>query len=236
MSVSMAFTSIILPFYNIPLVISHWSSAELNGAVRQQLMGNYLPTDFYTWRSARQTSFLAGRAAVMQWQDKFAKTSFIVPKGQDGSPQWPAGWLGSISHCSDEAIAVLYCQCEQSHPVDLKGLGVDLENLAQANQLVMSADLLGTASEHLLFQNLGFEQNEALLAIFSIKESIYKAIYPALQRFVDFLEVEIVMLTSEGYWQARPLSPIDKSLKGSSELFGIIWQTEDKLYSIGARV
>ncbi|MBM6549493.1 4'-phosphopantetheinyl transferase family protein [Marinomonas ostreistagni] len=228
----MTFTTLTLPFCNIPLSISHYAFSALTCAVGQQLLNEYMPTDFYAWKPVRRSSFLAGRAAVKQWQKVFAETSFIVPKAVDGSPHWPDGWLGSISHCTDEAIAVLYFQREDIQPKALLGLGVDVEYLSQAKQLKATEDLLCVASERLLIRDQGYDLESELLVLFSIKESIYKAIYPSLRRFVDFLEVEVILLNSQGHWCARPRAALAKELDQKCELFGVFWQKQGKCYSV----
>lgn len=135
----------------------------------------------------RKDEFLTGRclaAKILQQQGiEDTQNVFHYPL-----PEWPTGWLGSISHCATDVIVALTQQADY--------LGIDLEYWVDAEFAMQSADLLLHAHEKQLYANLASQLSwtEYLTLVFSIKESLYKAIYPKVQQYIDFLEAYIVDL------------------------------------------
>lgn len=230
----MRFTSITLPVLKSELNVAHVVLGSVSNAQQQTLLKQYRPAEFEAWKPTRQSSFLAGRAAVQQWQTEYSKAIFAVPRQSDGSPLWPASWLGSIAHSRTEAVAVLHYCSPQVSPRPLRGIGIDVESVQEASMLAGSADLLAHQSEQKLFEDAGYAKEEALLAIFSIKESIYKAIYPSVKRYVDFLEVKIISIDRQGYWIGQMCSGLAQELYESSRISGRLWQEQEQLYSVCA--
>ncbi len=230
----MPFTSITLPALKNELNIAHVALDSISDVQQQTLLKQYRPAEFEAWKPTRQSSFLAGRAAVQQWQTKYSKAIFAVPRQSDGSPLWPASWLGSIAHSRTEAVAVLYYCSSQVSPRSLRGIGIDVESVQQVSMLAGSADLLARQSEQKLFEDAGYGKEGALLAIFSIKESIYKAIYPSVKHYVDFLEVKIISIDRRGYWIGQMCSGLAQELYKSSRISGRLWQEQEQLYSVCA--
>lgn len=120
----------------------------------------------------------------------------------------------------------------QMSPRPLRGIGIDVESVQEASILAGSADLLAHQSEQKLFEDAGYAKKEALLAIFSIKESIYKAIYLSVKRYVDFLEVKIISIDCQGYWIGKMCSGLAQELYESSRISGRLWQEQEQLYSV----
>lgn len=98
---------------------------------------------------------------------------------QRGAPQWPHGFVGSISHCQDLAVAAL-APC--SH---LSGMGIDVEQILSEEKTQRLRSHILHPAEHWVTTPLD------LSLVFSFKESIYKALHPFLQRFIGFQEVQV---------------------------------------------
>lgn len=228
----MRFTSITLPALKSELNIAHVALGSVSDVLQQTLLKQYRPAEFEAWKPIRQLSFLAGRAAVRIWQNQFIKDDFPVPRHLDGSPQWPKNWCGSIAHCRTEAVAVLHKNDPLSNMKLLKGIGIDVECAQGAAMLVGSADLLACQAEQAVVQKSGYDEIDSLLAIFSIKESIYKAIYPSIKRYVDFLEVEIIDIDSHGYWEVKMKPDLALHCDGRRSVTGYLWRSQNKCYSI----
>lgn len=75
----------------------------------------------------------------------------------------------------------------------IKGIGVDIERVQSATQL-QDRELIGEAAEYDLLRKEGFDESMAILVLFSLKESVYKALYPSVQQYFDFLDAELVEL------------------------------------------
>jgi enterobactin synthetase component D len=145
------------------------------------------PLDYEKWRSKRQETFLAGRLAVRYAQMHLNMFAKDIPKAEDGSPQWPNEYTGSISHTDNQAIAVLLPQAQG----DIQYIGIDLERRVNADKLDI-ARLIGLETEFKVLIAGEVEKSLLILLLFSLKESIYKALHPAVGAFFDFLDVELI--------------------------------------------
>ena len=79
-------------------------------------------------------------------------------------------------------------------------LGIDLEHIVDITFVQESAQLILTQSEQTLWQRektMFISFREYLTLIFSLKESLYKAVYPITQSYIDFLEVAVVRIDIE---------------------------------------
>ncbi|SHL40359.1 4'-phosphopantetheinyl transferase family protein [Halomonas caseinilytica] len=129
----------------------------------------------------RQREFAAGRFAAHAVQAKLGFPPTAIPMGEDRSPIWPAGMVGSLSHTADACIAV----GALSHRV--QAIGVDVESLVPLED-TLHPDIASPAELACLDSPPGL----AALRIFSMKEAAYKAQYPLSQAFCDFDALEVV--------------------------------------------
>ena len=135
----------------------------------------------------RRAEFLAGRFAALE---ALRGLGVAEPPGRndDGSPRWPAEIVGSITHGAERALC---CVARRSQ---LRGLGIDVERLLNEDVKVELRRRICSQAE----LELGAEQlpllpeNELVSLVFSAKESLYKCLYPAVGRFMDFHAARLV--------------------------------------------
>ena len=126
----------------------------------------------------RKNAFSSGRYAVHLAQSELGlEPSEILAAGR--RPIWPAGQVGAITHSNDFAAAIVSC--------DLLSIGLDIERLGRIKEKLY--DKLFTPLELASINEMADWEVETV--IFSAKESIYKAIYFMLRRYVNFKEVEL---------------------------------------------
>lgn len=70
---------------------------------------------------ARRLQFSCGRACARAALASLGWPAEAIPVGGAGAPVWPAGIVGSISHCRDEAVAAV------ARSADLRAVGIDVE-------------------------------------------------------------------------------------------------------------
>ena len=121
----------------------------------------------------RQRTFAAGRACAR----RALGVEVAIGVGTHGAPQWPAGFVGSITHTDDDAAAV----ASQA----LRAIGIDLESLAHAARV---ADLIATVATP---RDVLPAHADVAALVFSAKESIYKCLYPLTGRLLDFSDVDV---------------------------------------------
>jgi 4'-phosphopantetheinyl transferase EntD len=121
----------------------------------------------------------AARIVARELLSRFGQAPRAIPKSMAGVPLWPDGIVGSLTHDAEIAVAAM----ARRH--QFLSVGVDVE---PAEPLAM--DLLGivaTPKERLTIQD---DPLRARL-LFSVKEAVYKAVYPLDRTFLDHHDVEV---------------------------------------------
>ena len=138
---------------------------------------------------------------------------FHVARGAALEPIWPAGYIGSITHKhSQVAVAV-------ARDTVCRGIGVDIEKIVPAQRV----EEIDEICLHSLERNstarkcLGASLHASLC--FSAKEAIYKALYPAAQRFIDYQEAIVEAVdVQRGTWRAQMLTSVSAGV-GRGKVF-----------------
>jgi 4'-phosphopantetheinyl transferase EntD len=130
----------------------------------------------------RQAEFVGGRLAFGELLPELGLRPSPVLINAHGAPDLPQGVIGSVSHKRDLAVAIL----ARGSP----GLGIDLEETDRDRPgvapKVLCPDELAAVNE------LAPERRWRDTAIrFSVKEAIYKALHPYLERYIGFGEVAV---------------------------------------------
>lgn len=152
---------------------SQYYSDNLFATIRQKI-----PEKVLTAVSKRRSEHFAGRYCCSVLLKQYSDYSNTVGS-HNGIPVWPEGWTGSISHTDKYAIAVA-----SKENADLC-LGIDIEQHIP-ELLLQTADLFTTTNEQKYLMSLSIPYSLALLIVFSAKESLFKALYPELNGFIDF--------------------------------------------------
>jgi enterobactin synthetase component D len=134
----------------------------------------------------RKAEFLAGRYVAHLALSEFLEGGTIQAK-DDRAPQWPDGVVGSITHGAGIAAAVV--AAGRTH----RGLGLDIEALIAPGKHAGIASQVARAAEltHLARKLPGTAQNVMTTLLFSAKESLFKGLYPLVNSFFGFKDVEL---------------------------------------------
>ena len=130
----------------------------------------------------RQVQFVGGRLAFGEVFPELGLRRAPVLSNSHGAPDLPAGVTGSVTHKTELAIAML----ARGGP----GLGIDLEDTDRDRPGVAARVL--RPEELAAVENLAADRRWRDTAVrFSLKESVYKALHPFLQRYIGFQEVAV---------------------------------------------
>lgn len=146
----------------------------------------------------RKAEFLAGRLAA---RAACISHCSLSPNTQIGigplrAPQWPVGINGSISHCylpSGEGIALAACgPCN-------KLIGIDAEVIFSPQLAAETAEQFTDETERALIQSAQttHDYHVVLTAVFSAKESFFKAVAPTLGYYFDFDTMKLIAIKKE---------------------------------------
>lgn len=159
----------------------------------------------------RQMEYLAGRycaAAALRSFDCLA----VPERGADRAPLWPVGFCGSISHSHGVALAVVGRQSAW------RSLGLDLEaQLSDERARRLCAEILTPAEQQRLQSLPGDAQATRVSLTFSLKESLFKALYPLTGVRFYFQDAELLM-ADQGMAQLRLLKSLSAEWTAGREL------------------
>lgn len=135
-----------------------------------------------TMRANRKLEFTHGRHCARSALDLLGLPQHPIPRGKDREPVWPHNITGSISHTGNVAAAVV----ANKTLIDSLGLDIEFADPLEENliQLICRPD-----------EQVNGDPAKAKL-LFSIKESIYKCLFPTAREFLDFQQVRVQI--SEG--------------------------------------
>ena len=137
------------------------------------------PADLFPQEAAAMTGAVAARKDEFATGRKAARAALgaarPIPMGADRAPVWPRGWVGSITHAGDWALAV----ASRSHRM----VGVDLEHDEDLPAEVWDTILLPAERDWLRGRA---DAGRLARVIFSAKECAYKAQYPLSRELFGF--------------------------------------------------
>jgi 4'-phosphopantetheinyl transferase EntD len=142
------------------------------------------------------TARLCARAALARIRVAPAP---ILP-GERGEPGWPAGVVGSMTHCAGYRAAAV------ARAIDVATIGLD----AEPNEPLPEGVLATVASPG---ERAALDELPAGSAVcwdrllFSVKESVYKAWFPLCRQWLGFEEAEVTIQPATGSFAARLLVP-----------------------------
>ncbi|HEY8850833.1 MAG TPA: 4'-phosphopantetheinyl transferase superfamily protein [Gemmatimonadaceae bacterium] len=142
----------------------------------------------------RTAEFLAGRhCAVVALRSARAPLTEVA-FGPAGSPIWPTGFRGSITHTRRFAYAVVVRNDEY------RGVGIDCEQILSPTAADQIAPLVLSKEKEVTVvrgSSTGLEWNIFVSIVFSAKESIYKCLHPIVNEFFEFHDVSLVAVDLE---------------------------------------
>jgi 4'-phosphopantetheinyl transferase EntD len=171
----------------------------------------------------RRREFTTARACARQALERLGLPAQPIAVGAHGEPRWPAGIVGSITHCAG------YCACVLARGDDLVTLGVDAEpneplppgllgDIARPEELGRLRGL-GSALPEIHWDRL----------LFSAKEAVYKAWFPLAERWLGFEDAIVQLDPAGGTFRARLLVPGPLVNGGELTGFSGSWMVRDGL-------
>jgi len=114
----------------------------------------------------KNEDFETGRECAREALRKLGCLTPTVPRGDNGEPLWPEGFVGSITHTHE------YCAAAVASANEVRNLGIDAELHRGLKEGVL--EIIANADEKQMIRRLpqGVHWDAVL---FSAKESIYKA-------------------------------------------------------------
>ena len=122
-----------------------------------------------------------------------------ILRGERGAPIWPAGIVGSLTHCAGYRAAAV------ARASDVTGIGIDAETHGPLPPGVLDLVSLPGEREHLAGLATAIPDTFWERLLFSAKESVYKVWFPRTGEWLGFEEAEVTFHPEKGAFTARLL-------------------------------
>ena len=171
-----------------------------------QFPGIALPASLAHAARKRQADFLAGRFCALAAMKISTPERADVPVavGANREPVWPDRVVGSITHTAGIASAAV------ARSVDARSIGLDVERIMTDDDASKVRDHIAEHEEvAAIVDATGWCVGTAITAVFSAKETIFKALYPEVRRYFDFRDAHVDALDlRDGTFRARLLKDL----------------------------
>ncbi|MBK8078549.1 MAG: 4'-phosphopantetheinyl transferase superfamily protein [Kineosporiaceae bacterium] len=157
---------------------------------------------------ARRNEYATVRHCARLALATLAVDAVAIVAGDRGSPVWPLGVVGSMTHCSGYRAAAV------ARDAEVRTIGIDAEPHAPLSRGVLHH--VSSADERSRLEGLiaaapGIAWDRLL---FSAKESVYKAWFPLVRQPLGFKEADVAFCSDDGTFVAT----IHRRPTGCSEL------------------
>jgi enterobactin synthetase component D / holo-[acyl-carrier protein] synthase len=155
-----------------------------------------LPSEQTGLAPKRRAEFLAGRTACALALTRCGcPTPHAVGRNPNGSPSWPSGFVGSITHGGGIAAAAV------ASKTNCLGIGIDAEYVMSPSTEEEVSSLVVTRDEVLSAKKAlpAVARSSLVTLAFSAKESLYKCLHPLVGTFFEFHDAELVKV-----WEGAP--------------------------------
>lgn len=160
------------------------ASAPIIDETAASFWRGFLPSSIQSASLVRQREFTTGRLLIHDLAGRAdVASTFPLAIQASGMPTWPIGHIGSISHTSTTAFAIL-------GPASSENCGCDVEEIIPDAVMIHVEPEVLTAIESTKVTSSSARAVDVTL-IFSAKESIYKAVFPTLRQFFDYSAFEL---------------------------------------------
>ncbi|MFI5756898.1 4'-phosphopantetheinyl transferase [Streptomyces sp. NPDC051569] len=136
-------------------------------------------------RARRQRQFATARACARRSLAELGVAPAPLLPGPGGAPLWPEGVVGSITHCDGYRAAVV------ARSARTAALGIDAEPALPLPRGVLG--LVASDTERAALERLAGARPDVCWdrLMFSAKEAVYKAWFPATRRWLGFADAEV---------------------------------------------
>lgn len=147
----------------------------------------------------RRREFATGRACARAALSKLGVLPAPIPRGKRGAPRWPAGVVGSITHCAGYRASAV------ARDRDILTIGIDAEPHEPLPAGVL--DVVASAAEQTGIAALSQARPSTCWdrMLFCAKESVYKAWFPLTDSWLGFEEASIDLDPANQTFSARLL-------------------------------
>lgn len=169
----------------------------------------------------RRREFTTGRACARAALEQLGHPPAPILVGERGEPLWPAGVVGSITHCDG------YRACAVASSLRIVTIGIDAEPSAPLPDGLLG-DIAHTEElAHLRELRRCRADVHWDRLLFAAKEAVYKAWYPLARRWLGFEDAIVAFHPDDDWFSARLLVAPSCLANGALAGFRGRWTSQD---------
>jgi len=192
------------PLPDLPLVAVDFDSGGLQDQDFEHC-GVEMPSNLHRAVAKRKAEYLAGRLCAREALRTVIGMGAVPGTGEDRAPQWPAGSVGSITHSHGKAAAIVGAAPHYA------SVGLDMEHLMPDQRaLKLTGQVLTKAEQDRFGAALADTPGEFLTLAFSLKETLFKALYPLTLKRFYFEHAELLGWQADGTARLRLLTDLSE--------------------------
>lgn len=170
----------------------------------------------------RKAEYLAGRVCAKKALSKLGILTLPISQ-QDRSPLWPEHCIGSITHSHHVAASIV---AKANYWITL---GLDIELLlSEQRSKKLSSHILNEKEFDLVKDDISLFVTLA----FSIKESLFKALFPITKKYFYFHDAEIMTWDDSGEVTLKLLVDLSNEWKKGTTIKGVYCLREGYIWSM----
>lgn len=151
--------------------------------------------------AARRAEFTTARACARRALRELGAPEQAIPAGSAGEPRWPAGYLGSITHCQGYRASAV------ARSEDMAALGIDAEPDLPLPEGVLRRIALPAELRHVNERRDGLCNTHRDRLLFCAKEAALKAWFPMTGRRFSFKHISVTFDSHSHTLTASPTDP-----------------------------
>jgi 4'-phosphopantetheinyl transferase EntD len=176
---------------------------------------------------SRQREFATGRWLARRLISEMGEESGEIKRGKNGEAIWPEGICGSITHTRGACCVIT---CFQGR---YQSVGVDIESASRrisepAREMFLNKDEIDWMSGRPAVSR------RVCLAIFSIKESVYKTLFPLVKKPIPFSALSVRPLKNGGGFNCRVNVDLCETVRAGQLLHGWKFQNRNWFLTVAA--
>jgi 4'-phosphopantetheinyl transferase EntD len=174
---------------------------------------------------SRQREFATGRWCARRLLAEIGVFAGEIKRGKNNEAVWPEGICGSITHTKGTCCVIA------AFKTRYRSVGIDIEKVTRvisepARRLFLNKDEIDWIC------SLPAVSPEVYLTIFSIKESVYKMLYPLVKKVIGFSAISVQPLTNDGDFSCHVNKDLNETILSGRILHGRRFQNENWLLTV----
>jgi 4'-phosphopantetheinyl transferase EntD len=174
---------------------------------------------------SRQREFATGRWCARNLLADMGVGKKEIRRGKNNEAVWPEGICGSITHTKGACCVIAAFQ------TNYETVGIDIEKATRlirspARRLFLNKDEIDWTS------GLPAGSPDVYLTIFSIKESMYKMLYPLVKKVIPFSALSVLRLKDDGVFSCHVNKDLNEAISLGRILHGQWFKNENWLVTV----